>query len=331
MFRDCHVSGSPNRKTSLFLLLAVTLLYARATSAGAQDAATPDDRIKALEHERDELKKRNSLLELRLRQLQASIDRTVTETLDTATLDRTNTVPPVPHPPGEPAAKEIPVVAPFGSLPAVSWRTLGPSYSRFAGIFSPLQQPLDLVSLAVAYQDALGELRRACAAKEFLPNRASDVDSALEKVRLLRSMTKTMRDSMSDAVDRMHKLDSVHAVPTMDVRNLEAKLQILDLILSRDPEVAAAPNRVAKRCTDRQELELSADRRQSGIDEVTRHRSNHVAKGRIAANHASVAFLSVASVRPSRDLRATGAWGSGPADLCERAGSRWPKNFPNRR
>jgi hypothetical protein len=241
MFRNRSVSRSPNRKTSHLLLLAVTMLCARAASAGTQDAATPDDRIKALERERDELKKRNSLLELRLRQLQTSIDRTVTETLDTATLERTKNTPPAPNPPGEPAAKEAPVAAPVGAIPAVSWRTLGPSYSRFAGVFSPLQQPLDLVSLAVAYQDALGELRRARAAKEFLPNRASDVDSALEKVRLLRSMTKTMRDSMSDVVDRMHKLDSVHAVPTMDVRNLEAKLKILDLILSRDPEAAAAP------------------------------------------------------------------------------------------
>ncbi len=109
MFRNRSVSRSPNRKTSLLLLLAVTLFCARAASAGTQDAPAPDDRIKALEHERDELKKRNSLLELRLRQLQTSIDRTVTETLDTATLERTKNTPPAPNPPGEPAAKEAPV------------------------------------------------------------------------------------------------------------------------------------------------------------------------------------------------------------------------------
>jgi hypothetical protein len=236
MFRNRSVSRSPNRKTSLLLLLAVTLFCARATSARAQDAAIPEDRIKALEHERDELKKRNSLLELRLRQLQTSIDRTVTETLDTATLDRTSAGPPVPHPPGEPAANGTPVPAAIGSFPVASWRSLGPSYSRVAGVFSPLQQPLDLVSLAVAYQDALGGLRRARAAKEFLPNRASDVESAAEKVRLMRSMTKAMREAMAEQVDQMHKLSAVHAIPTMDVRNLDAKLKILDLILASDPE-----------------------------------------------------------------------------------------------
>ncbi len=240
MFRDRSNSRSPNQKTSLLLLLAVTLFCARATSAGAQDAAAPEDRIKALEHERDELKKRNSLLELRLRQLQTSIDRTVTETLDTATLDRSNAVPPVPHPPGEPAANGTPVPPAIGSFPVASWRTLGPPHSRMAGVFSPLQQPLDLVSLAVAYQDALSGLRRARAAKEFLPNRASEVESAVEKVRLMRSMTKAMREAMAEQVDQMHKLSAVHAIPTMDVRNLDAKLKILDLILAGDPEAGPA-------------------------------------------------------------------------------------------
>jgi hypothetical protein len=45
-----------------------------------------------------------------------------------------------------------------------------------------------------------------------------------------------MRDQLADQVDRMHKLSAIHAVPSMDVRNLETKLQILDLILGQDPD-----------------------------------------------------------------------------------------------
>jgi len=249
MLQDRHGFWSLRSHALLLVVFAVTSAGARVSWAGVEDAGTTEDRIKALERERDELKKRNSLLELRLRQLQTTIDRTVADTLDTATLERTKITPPVPRPPGELATNEAPVPTAIGSIPGVSWRTLGPSYSRFAGVFSPLQQPLDLVSFAVAYQDAIGELRRARAAKEFLPNRASDVDSAVEKVRLLRSMTQTMRNSMSDAVERMHKLDAVHAVPTMDVRNLEAKLKILDLILAHDTEAAAAATRPAAAST----------------------------------------------------------------------------------
>jgi hypothetical protein len=35
-------------------------------------------------------------------------------------------------------------------------------------------------------------------------------------------------------------LSAVHAIPTMDVRNLDAKLKILDLILASDPEAGPA-------------------------------------------------------------------------------------------
>lgn len=56
----------------------------------------------------------------------------------------------------------------------------------------------------------------------------------------MRSMTKAMREAMAEQVDQMHKLSAVHAIPTMDVRNLDAKLKILDLILAGDPEAGPA-------------------------------------------------------------------------------------------
>jgi hypothetical protein len=205
--------------------------------ATAQDAKPADDRIKALERERDGLKKRNGVLELRLKQLQATVNNQVTEALGPSLGGQGDEPPPAPHPPGEPAISGAPVAPPVSYFQAAPWRSIGPPFTRSAGIFSPLQSPVDLVSLSVAYQDALGELRRSRQTKVFKENRPGvDVDTAEGKVRILRSITKAVRDQLAEEVDRMHKLGAVHAVPSMDVRNLDTKLRILDLILAQDPD-----------------------------------------------------------------------------------------------
>jgi hypothetical protein len=43
----------------------------------------------------------------------------------------------------------------------------------------------------------------------------------------------------------MHKLSAIHAVPSMDVRNLDTKLRILDLILASDPDAGPVSNEPA--------------------------------------------------------------------------------------
>jgi hypothetical protein len=55
-------------------------------------------------------------------------------------------------------------------------------------------------------------------------------------VRLLRSITMTLRDQAAAEVDRVRKLAAIHAVPVVDLRNLDAKMKILDLILAQDPD-----------------------------------------------------------------------------------------------
>jgi hypothetical protein len=204
--------------------------------ATAQDAKPADDRIKALERERDELKKRNGVLELRLKQLQATVNKQVTEALGLNLGGQGDEPPPVPHPPGEPASSGAPVAPPVSYFQAAPWRSIGPPFTRSAGIFSPLQSPVDLVTLSVAYQDALGELRRVRQPNASKENRPVDLETPKGKVRLLRSITKAMRDQLGEEVDRMHKLSAIHAVPSMDVRNLDTKLRILDLILAQDPD-----------------------------------------------------------------------------------------------
>jgi|HubBroStandDraft_6_1064221.scaffolds.fasta_scaffold223503_1 hypothetical protein len=217
-------------------------LVAPSLSMG-QDTKSTEDRIKTLERERDELKKRSGILELRLKQLQATVNQQVTDALGPnlggrGSLSGQASEPaPVPHPPGEPASSSGAVTPQINYFQAAPWRSIGPPFTRSAGIFSPLQSPVDLVSLSVAYQDALGELRRSRQAKASKENRpAVDLESAESKVRLLRSITKAVRDQLAEEVDRMHKLSAIHAVPSMDVRNLDTKLRILDLILAQDPD-----------------------------------------------------------------------------------------------
>jgi hypothetical protein len=230
-------------------LLAAVLVLNRPSGARAQNAvpapAPTDDRVKALERERDELKRRNGVLELRMKQLQATVNKVVGDTLDPILSAQPGAPPPAPHPPGEPPVTSPPLSPSLNAYPMVSWRSLGPPYTRSAGIFSPLQQPFDLVSLAIAYQDGLAELRKARQAKETASGSSADVESADGKVRLLRSMTKAARDQLAEEVDRMHKLGAIHAVPMMDVRNLETKLKILDLILAQDPDAGAVASEPA--------------------------------------------------------------------------------------
>jgi hypothetical protein len=236
------------------LLIAASIFLNRLPIASAQNAApaaapasaATEDRVKALERERDELKRRNDVLEGRLKQLLATVNKIAGDTLDPILSAQPGAPPPAPHPPGEPPVTSPPLPPSMNAYPMVSWKSLGPAYTRAGGIFSPLQQPVDLVSLAVAYRDALGDVRRArqaIDAKENKPN--VDLESAERKVGLLRSITKAARDQLADEVDRMHKLGAIHAVPMMDVRNLETKLKILDLILEQDPDAAPTSNEPA--------------------------------------------------------------------------------------
>jgi hypothetical protein len=238
MMSDKRANRSPWLVAGLLIFGAVifgTVIFGRAFPASAQNPATADERIKALEHERDELKKQNGLLELRLKQLQASVNKQVSEALGPNVAVQANATPPAPHPPGEPPVTTPPSVVPFNYLQAAPWRT-GPPFTRTAGLFSPLQSPVDLVSLAVGYQDALAQLRAARQKRDGKDKETAEVQSAESKVRLLRSMTQALREQLAGEVDRMHKLSAIHAVPTMDVRNLDTKLQILDLILAQDPD-----------------------------------------------------------------------------------------------
>ncbi len=230
--------------SALAVLIALCLCGVRPALASAPSAPPADERIKALERERDELKRRNGVLELRLKQLQATVNKQVTDALGPPLGSQSTEPPPVPHPPGEPASNASPLTpSPISYLQTAPWRSMGPLSARSAGIFSPLQSPVDLVSLAVAYQDALGEVRKAHRTKDSKENQPSaELDSAERKVQLLRSITKAMRDQLTEEVDRMHKLGSVHAVPMMDVRNLDTKLRIIDLILTQDPDAGPVSN-----------------------------------------------------------------------------------------
>jgi hypothetical protein len=226
---------------------------AHAQTASARDQSA-DARVKALEKERDELRVRNLELENRLKQLQRTVDSIVSDTAQTSRMPAlagspSSVTPPAAQPPDEksngtssastPATTSTPT---YASSPVISpvdpliRRRVGPYYSPLGPgpITNPLQAPADLIGLAVAYQDALAE-RQAVPTpkdKQFWPN----FSPADRKVRLLRSITKTIRDQVADEVERMHQLAAVHAVPTMDARNMQTKLRILDLILAQDPE-----------------------------------------------------------------------------------------------
>jgi hypothetical protein len=241
------------------VLLAVATVLVWSSRAIAQTVPTADrandERLKTVERDRDELRVRNSELENRLRQLQATVDKLVSDAVRsphaTPSADLPSSArPPEANPPDDqstgagtnksgpnPTIASPPVTLP--SAPAINpvdpLIRRRPYYSPFGPITSPLQAPADLVSLAVAYQEALADHQKAAQsgeAKRFWPN----FSPTERKVRLLRSITTTIRDMVTDEVERIHKLAAVHAVPMMDVRNMETKLRILDLILAQDPD-----------------------------------------------------------------------------------------------
>jgi hypothetical protein len=222
---------------ALALLIVVSLCLARPTVATAQSTASTDARLKALERERDELKQRNGVLELRLKQLQATVDKQVTEALAPFSGDQAAAAPPTPHPPDEPPSGAAPVATQTNSFGTPYWRQTWPAYPRFGGPPPALQSPIDVVGLAIAYQDALSELQKARRGKDAKEAAAAaNLDPAERKVRLLRSITMTLRDQAAAEVDRVRKLAAIHAVPVVDLRNLDAKMKILDLILAQDPD-----------------------------------------------------------------------------------------------
>jgi hypothetical protein len=233
---------APASTTALLFVVASSLV--RPMPVTAQSAATSEERLKAVERERDELKKRNGVLELRLKQLQATVNKEVTEALRPLREEAT-AVPPTPHPPAETATGAGPATAATNSGTPY-WRQTWPTSPRFAGLPPALQSPVDVIGLAVAYQDALGELQKTRRTKDSKQSgSAADVDPAERKVRLLRSITMTLRDQAAAEVDRVRKLAAVHAVPVIDLRNLDAKMKILDLILAQDPDAGPMPTEAA--------------------------------------------------------------------------------------
>jgi hypothetical protein len=199
-----------------------------------------DEKLKAVERERDDLRKRNAELELRLKQLQATVDNLVHQAL------REQPAPPVPIPPqpGRPTS---------GMLPP---RPLGPFIGRFRPPFFPPSGAPDPVELAVAFSDAIGEKEAAKPALDAAKQKVQtagganrfDVDAALaqlskaeRKVQLLRRIVTAARQVAAEEAERMHKLGAAHVVSLAEVRNAEVRLKILDEILATDPEPAKRP------------------------------------------------------------------------------------------
>jgi hypothetical protein len=197
------------------------------------------EKLKEVERERDELKKRNADLELRLKQLQAAVDDQVHQALG-------ETVP--PH------AFAFP---PSGAMS--TRQPVGPFISRFRPMFPPFNGMPDTVELAIAFSDALGEKETARPALEAAKQKVNlghgatsfDVETASaqfaraeRKVRLLRSMVTTSRDVAADEAERIRRLGAVHAVALAEVRNAEARLKMLDEILASDPDAVAKSSKV---------------------------------------------------------------------------------------
>jgi hypothetical protein len=201
-----------------------------AQSAGEKSL---EGKLAAIERERDDLKRRNADLEQRLKQLQGSVDNQVQQALGAAESTRANSFSPPP--------------AAYGR------RMAGPFVGQFRPVF-PFGGLPDPVELAISYSDALGEKEAARPALDAAKQKvdlgrggsATDVEAASarlsaaeRKARLLRSIVKTSRAVAAEDVERMRKLAAVHAVSLVEVRNTEARLKILDEILSSDPEAAA--------------------------------------------------------------------------------------------
>jgi len=200
-----------------------------------------EERLQALERERDDLKKRNAELEQRLRQLQTTVDNLVHEAV------------------GEQPAAQRPVFPPMvGMAPP---RGFGPFMTQFRPMFPPFNGMPDTVELAIAFSDALGERDVAKPAVVAARQKAqsghsgsnADVNLATaqllradRKVRLLQKIITTARNVAADEAERMRKLGAVRAVSTADVRNANARLNMLDEILAADPELETKASNTPK-------------------------------------------------------------------------------------
>jgi hypothetical protein len=257
--RQFATRHSPRLWTGLlgFGLVSAVVSMAAASPAQAKDensaAATPatssfspsspsrgeksaNEDLKAVERERDDLKIRNADLEMRLKQLQATVDNLVHQALGEKSVSPAFAAPP--------------------SAGMVPRRFSGPYVSQFRPIFPPFGGMPDPVELAVAFSDALGEKEVAKPAldearqKVHLGHGATsfDVDAASarlsradRKVRLLRNIIANARAVAADQADRLGKLAKVRAVSVVEVRNAEARLKMLDDILATDPDAAKKP------------------------------------------------------------------------------------------
>lgn len=211
------------------------------SSALASSDVSPEERLKTLERERDDLKRRNAELEQRLRQLQTTVDNLVHEALGE-----------------QPSAQLSPLLPAVGMVPR---RSFGPFMTQFRPMFPPFNGMPDTVELAIAFSDAIGERDAArptvtAARQKAQSGRgASNADVNLataqllradRKVRLLRKIITTARNVAADEAERMRRLGAVHAVSTADVRNANARLNMLDEILASDSEQETKPTNIPK-------------------------------------------------------------------------------------
>lgn len=217
------------------VIAAITLCCGGALSAQGTADKSLEDRLKAVERERDELKKRVAHLELTLKQLQSTVDGVSREALAEQSGGGTSVVP-------------------TGGV--VSRRPVGPYLTRLAPLLPPMQATPDVVALAVAFSDALGDKEAAKSMLEAIKRKAGTTPETLRqeldanavqfqkaerKVRLLRQIVITMRDEAAAQVERMHRLGAMRAVASADVQYAEGRLKVIDLILAEDPENLPKP------------------------------------------------------------------------------------------
>jgi hypothetical protein len=201
-------------------------------------APSTEETLRAVQRERDALKRRNADLEMRLKQLQTTVDNVVRSAL------------------GEQPAPRPSALPPYGG--AYARRPLGPFISRFRPTFPPFGGMPDPVELAVAFSEALGEQESAKPALEAAKQKVAngkgatqfDLDAASaqlraaeRKVQLLRTILTTARAVAADEAERMRKLGIAHAITDAEIRNAEARLKIFDEILSADPNAPTNPAR----------------------------------------------------------------------------------------
>jgi len=231
-----RVRGPGRWNAGLMVVIAATAL-GRGVGLPAQATAEKglENRLKAVERERDELKMRVAHLELTLKQLRSTVDGVAREAL------------------GEQSAGGAAAVPPGG---VVTRRPVGLYFTRLAPLLPPMQATPDVVELAVAFCDALGDKETARSAmdavnrkvgttpetvRQELDANAAQFQKAERKVRLLRQIVTTMRDEAAAQVERMHRLGAMRAVASADVQYAEGRLKVLELILAEGTETLPKP------------------------------------------------------------------------------------------